>query len=60
MGEIIANETMDRELTFKIYRQFNIRKSNKPIKNWSEVLNRHFSKEDIQRPRGTGKDAQHR
>ena len=47
-GKIIANEAMDKELTFKIYRQFNIRKSNKPIKNWSEVLNRYFSKEGIQ------------
>ena len=47
-GGIIANEAMDKELIFKIYRQLNIRKSSKPIKKWSEVLNKHFSKEDIQ------------
>ena len=49
--KIIANETTDKGLSSKIYKQLiqpNARKTKKSIKKWEKDLNRHVSKDNLQ------------
>ena len=46
--KILANETTDKGLISKIYKQLIPMPDKQPNQKWEKDINRHFSKEDIQ------------